>query len=90
MKKNEKNRLLVMVIVILVLSLFASISYIVIGKYQQKTIEKEFLIYQQGAKFGYEQAIMQLFKQTLTCQSVPIRVENQTINIIAIECFGER
>ena len=61
--------------------------YIAFTSYREKTLDKEFSIYQLGAEFGYEQAVLQLFQQAMTCEPVPIRVENDTLSMIAIECL---
>jgi len=61
--------------------------YISINKYQQNRQQEQLSIYQQGMQAGYEQAIIQLVQQAVTCQQVPINVQNQTINLIAVECL---
>ena len=75
------------VIIILLLLLLISIGYIGYGVYNSVRQEKEFVIYQQGAQLGYEQAVAQLFQSALQCQQVPVTYNNQTINVIAVECF---
>ena len=45
------------------------------------------VLYQQGAQDGYEQGIIQVAQQALTCQEVPLRIENQTISLIAVDCL---
>ena len=43
----------------------------------------------EGAKFGYEQAIIQVVQQAATCQQVPLIVGNNTLNIIAVDCLQQ-
>ena len=44
-------------------------------------------IYNQGAQYGYEQAIIQVAQQVATCQQIPLKVQDQTINIVAVDCL---
>lgn len=78
------KKVLIIVIILAVL-LVSTISYILIDKYQEKKLE----IYQQGAQFGYEQAMIQIIQQAITCQQVPLRIGNETINIIAVGCLQQ-
>ena len=80
------NRQTIAIIVLSVL-LVLVIGYICIDKYQEKQQQKQLSIYQQGMQAGYKQAIMQLMQQAVTCQQVPVSVQNQTINLIAVECL---
>jgi len=75
------------IIIILAILLISAISYIIIDKYQEKKQKEQAEIYQQGTQDGYEQAIIQIIQQAVTCQQVPLRIENQTINIIAVDCL---
>jgi capsular polysaccharide biosynthesis protein len=77
--------------IIIILSIFLAlamgyIAYIEISKYQ---VNKQISVYQQGAQAGYEQAILLIAQQASTCQPVPLIVENQTINLIAVECLQQ-
>ena len=81
---NKQTTALIIVVILLVLA----VGYIVVGKYQQSQTQKQLAIYQQGAQLGYEQAVKQLFQQAVTCTQVPITFNNQTINLIAVECLG--
>jgi len=83
MKLNKTKTTIAVLVVCLVLT----IGYIAIDKYQEKQRQGQLNIFQQGAQYGYEQAIIQLIQQASTCQQVPITVGNQTINIIAVECL---
>jgi len=73
--------------------LILTIGYIGFGKYsrwkQEKDLERFQQGLQQGLQQGFEQAIIQVVQQATTCQQVPLRVENQTINIIAVECLQQ-
>ncbi len=80
------NKQIIAIIVLSVL-LVSVVSYICIDNYQEKQQKEQLSIYQQGMQAGYEQAIVQLVQQALTCQPVPVKVQNQTINMIAVECL---
>lgn len=74
-------------IIALSILLIVVIGYIYIDKYQQNKQQEQLSIYQQGMQAGYEQAIVQIVQQAVTCQQVPVNVQNQTINLIAVECL---
>ena len=80
--EKQKKALIVMAVLLVI-----AIGYIGITKYQETQIQKQLAIYQQGAQAGYEQAIVQLIQQAATCQQVPVTFQNQTINMIAVECL---
>lgn len=75
------------VIVILILLLVLSLGYIGYIKYSGWQLGKQISIYQDGVKLGYEQAIIQIVQQASACQQVPLRVENQTTNIVSVNCL---
>jgi len=77
----------IIAIVVLSALLISAIGYIGVNKYQQNKQQEQLSIYQQGMQAGYEQAVIQLVQQALTCQQVPINIQNQTINLIAVECL---
>lgn len=72
--------------VVMIVLLVLAVGYIGYDKYSDWKQEKEFGIYQQGAQFGYEQAITQLYNGASQCQQVPLTYNNQTINLVAVEC----
>ena len=67
-------------IIILAILLVSALGYIIQDKYIESKI-------QQGMQIGYEQAILRIIQQAVTCQRVPLTIGNQTINIIAVECL---
>ncbi len=80
---KRKNILITVLVILLVLA----VGYIVVGSYigwkQNQNIE----IYQQGAQYGYEQAIIQVAQLAVVCEPVPLRIENQTINVVSVDCL---
>ena len=81
---RKKTNIIILVLVVL---LILSVGYIIYNSYSQVQSEKQISIYQQGVQLGYVQAVSQLFQQAITCQQVPVTFNNQTINIIAVECL---
>ncbi len=75
------------VVIILAILLIIAVGYIAVDKYSAAKQKEELGIFQQGAQYGYEQAIVQVAQQAATCQQVPLRIGNQTINIIAVDCL---
>lgn len=83
-KLNQKS-LVVSLLVLLVLAL----GYIVFDKYMEYREQEKMEVYQLGVQFGYEQAVVQMMQQLATCQQVPLRYENSTINAVAVECLQQ-
>ncbi len=85
MKKQTKITIILCILVI------AAVSYIAYDKYTGYSIkqaqEEQNALLQQGTAIGYRQAVLQLYQEAIKCNQVPIHVENQTINIIAVECL---
>jgi len=82
MKKDKS--MMVAVIILLVIA----VGYIIVDKYNEKKQQEQFSAYQQGVQAGYEQAVVQLMQQAMTCQPVPVTYQNQTINVYAMECVA--
>jgi len=49
----------------------------------------QFTLTQQGAVVGYQKAIIDVATIASTCQIVPLVIENQTINMIAVDCLQQ-
>ena len=89
MKKSNNNLTIILGIMLLV-----AVAYILFDFWQESEYKKNFEIYEQGAQYGYEQALYQLASQAVTCEPVPLQINklgnqtvNQTINLIAVECL---
>lgn len=67
--------------------LAVALSYIAYDAYAEIQLAEKISVYQQGLQAGYEQAVAQLFQQASSCQPVPVFFNNQTINMIAVECL---
>ena len=83
---QSNNRNLYIIITLLVLVLVGTFGYMGYGKYQDSKEAKENALIQQGILIGQESAVIELLKQTSTCVPVPVRYENTTLNLFALEC----
>ncbi|MBU2052742.1 MAG: hypothetical protein KJ721_00705 [Nanoarchaeota archaeon] len=81
-----EKKINIVVTVLLILLVLAG-GYIAYDKYATWKQQSDLSTFQTGAQYGYEQAITQLFQQSQSCQQIPIIYNNQTINIIAVECL---
>jgi len=65
------------------------LALIIISTFTILVIRNERRNFEEGANFGYEQVIIQITNQAVTCNQVPLSIGNQTINLIAVECLKE-
>ncbi len=84
-KINRQKAAIIFMGILLILAL----AYIGLDAYQESRQQEQLSIFQQGAQFGFEQAVTQIVQQASACQSVPLYVENTTINVIAVECLQQ-
>jgi hypothetical protein len=82
---SEKRR----VIWILSILLFLAIGYIFLSAYVGWKKDRDMQIFQQGMNYGAEQIIIQIAQQASTCQQIPLNVQNQTVNIVAVGCLSQ-
>jgi flagellar basal body-associated protein FliL len=86
MTSKRLNKTFILIIV-LILLLIVALSYIGFSIYSDWSNQEKGKFYQQGAQYGYEQALRIIYQQALSCQPVPLTVDNSTINLIASECL---
>lgn len=77
------------IIIALSVLLVGAFFYIMMEKYNAHRQEKDSLIFQGGAQYGYEQAIIQMAQMAKTCEQVPLNIQNQTISMIAVQCLKQ-
>ena len=76
----------IMIIIILAILLVGTFGYLGYNKYTEyKQTEQIELV-----QYGYSQALMQIAQMASKCEVIPLNIGNQTINLIAIECLGEK
>jgi len=85
----KKINILVIVLAVL---LVLAVGYIGYERYSVWKQQKDFGQFQAGANYGAQQAVAYLYQQVITCQAVPITdyTNNQTINVIAVECLQNK
>jgi cell division protein YceG involved in septum cleavage len=88
-RKQTKMKKMNVVVLVLVTLLVLAVGYIGYDKYIIWKQQRDLSNFQIGAQYGYEQAITQLYQQVQTCQQVPIFYNNQTLNIISVECLQQ-
>jgi len=90
MARSEKNIQGIVMIVLVVLLVLAA-GYIGFSKYTSWSESKQLGTFQQGAEYGYTQAIIQIAQQTAlpSCQQVELRNGNQTVSVRAVECLTQ-
>lgn len=81
--KNQGNMWVLVLIVVLAISII----YIGFDTYKDYSQKKDAEIFQSGATYGFQQAIISVASQASTCQQVPLVVNNQTVNIVAVDCL---
>ncbi|MEK6935186.1 MAG: hypothetical protein AABW67_00190 [Nanoarchaeota archaeon] len=81
--KISKRKIIISLIVLLIIV----IGYVIFDKYNERKQQEELSIFQQGAQYGYEQAITTLIQQAQTCQEVPIWAGNVSIEVISTKCL---
>ncbi len=87
--KNEKNRLvLILILVIVVLLGVISYTFLIRPALSGYTINAQ----NQGIQYGYQQTISAIMQQAAQCPTtgVPLTFGNVTINIVALECYSQQ
>lgn len=83
MGKDKRDKLiLILVSVIVVLLIVLAFVFLVRPAMNGMVV--------QGQNQGYTYAFQQIFSLAAQCQQVPITYENQTINLIAVECLQKQ
>ena len=85
----ELTREKLAIIVLSVLLLLAA-GYIAFLKYEEQKQQELTGVFNQGVQAGYQQAVILLFQEASTCRQVPVMVQNQTINVFAVECLQQQ
>ena len=84
--RDEGHKTLYIVIAILILILLGTYGVFFYNKYQENKDVKNNELIQQGVVIGAEQAIIQLINEASKCQPFPVRYENTTVTMFALEC----
>ena len=90
--KKAKMKKQVIIIGALAILLLIALSYIGYVQYQGRAIqeqEKQKSLFTQGAQIGYQQAVLEIFQKLAKCETVPLYVEDKTLNAVAVECLQQ-
>jgi flagellar basal body-associated protein FliL len=80
---KQKNNLLILILIAVVVVLLGIVLYLLV-------IKPSFTGYAINAQNeGAEYIIGTIFQMASQCQQVPITFDNQTINLVAIECLQQ-
>lgn len=78
-----------MIIIALAAIIVITIGYIAYDKYEETQQQEKLKIQQAGIQAGYQQAVIQLLQQASTCNPVPVKANNVTLNLVAVECLQQ-
>lgn len=81
--KENKNKVVVLVLIAMIVLLLGVIGYI----FLVKPALTGFTV--NGWNQGTQYAVLTIAQQAATCQQVPLTVGNQTIHLIAVECLQQ-
>lgn len=73
---------------ILILALLGAAGYIGYDKFIEYETEKKAEIFNEGAQYGAQSLILQIFDEATTCTPLPINNGSLEINLIATECLN--
>lgn len=79
----------------LILIIVGAAGYIGYDKFEENAAEKELALaekelelLQQGARYGAESVLLEIFNEAITCNTLPINNGSLEINLIATECLS--
>ena len=75
-------------IVILGLATLVILALLVFG-YNYHVENKQVEAFNVGAQFGFETAIIEIAKIAVECETVPLTLGNNTLNMIAVDCIDK-
>lgn len=81
MKIKDKRDFLILALGVVIVALLLVVLYVFVVQPKLNGLVT------QGQTEGYQYAILSIAQQAATCQSVPLTVGNQTINLVALECY---
>ena len=81
--KTNKMGLVVGILILVIMILVGFVSYAFVLK---PTLNGYVIT---GYNQGYNDAIVQIAQQAVTCQQVPLTIGNQSINMIAVGCLQQ-
>lgn len=90
--KEEKMKGTFIAIIVLSVLLVGALGFIGYNYFVNAKVNRETLIYQtgykQGATEGYSQAVFQIMQLASKCEAVPLKYENQTMELVWVNCLN--
>lgn len=80
-KIDQKKIVYILISIIAILLLILIYFFVVKPSVKTSTINKQ--------TEGFQYAILSIMQQVATCQPIPLTYNNQTINVIALECLNQ-
>ncbi|HLF53976.1 MAG TPA: hypothetical protein VI544_02245 [Candidatus Nanoarchaeia archaeon] len=72
---------------VLGLLFLSAVVYISVSKYKQSRDAEKESIFQQGAQYGYQAAVVQIIQNAKGCNPVDVNFENETLWLIDTSCL---
>lgn len=88
-KKKFKIEKQTIVVIVLAVLLVGVLGYVGVGKWNESKQQEQLEIFQQGAQYGYEQAVLQVMGVASSCNAVPLRDGNLTMDVVAVDCLAK-
>jgi hypothetical protein len=89
----KKEAIIITSLISITLILLAIVGYFVYDRLQRdRQTELESIAQQglqQGFQQGYQQAVKQIITQASSCSPIPIWFDNQTVNMIDVDCLRQ-
>jgi hypothetical protein len=82
MNKNTKRFIIVAVILILLFG-----GYLGVKAYNNSQQKKGLKIFEQGIKYGYTEALLQIINISDKCQPFPVYVGNNSRELVSVTCY---
>lgn len=82
MKMKDKRDVLILILILVVVALLLALAYIFLVKPALNGLVVE------GYYIGQEEAVSSIIQYAKTCQQLPLTYNNETVNIIAVNCLS--
>ena len=82
MNRNLKIFLVVLVVLILLVG-----GYFVVKAYSKYRFNRNLYVFEQGATYGYTQAVLQIINVSDTCQPFPVYAGNESRELVSVTCY---
>jgi hypothetical protein len=90
MKENKIKGTVIAIFAMAVL-LVGALGYVGYDVYSEVQSNKMSGVYQEGAAYGYEQAIVQVMQTaSASCDAMPLTYQNQTVSLVNVACLQQQ